>query len=71
MPWLKKREPREKWVTAFPIIGFLIGIGIAAFLIWDGVRSVAQHKYCEVYSDNFTSWNSDVWTKEVEVGGYG
>jgi hypothetical protein len=22
-PWLDKKDPREKWVTAFPIIGFV------------------------------------------------
>lgn len=71
LPWLNKKDPRAKWVTAFPIIGFIIGTMIAAFLVWDGVRSVAVHKYCEVFSDDFASWNPDVWTKEVEVGGYG
>ncbi|KAI8934716.1 hypothetical protein NX059_008405 [Plenodomus lindquistii] len=70
-PWLDKKDPRAKWVTAFPIIGFLLGLGIAGVLIWDGVRTVAVHKYCEVLNENFSTWNPDIWTKEVEVGGYG
>ncbi|KAL6710851.1 hypothetical protein ACN47E_007908 [Coniothyrium glycines] len=71
-PWHnKKKDAREHWITAFPIIGLLLGLAIVGVLIWDGVRSVPMHKYCEVYSDNFTSWNSNVWTKEVEVGGFG
>lgn len=70
-PWLEKKDPREKWLTIFPLIGFLLGLGITGLLIWQGIRSVAVHNYCEVFSDNFTSWNSSLWTKEVEVGGFG
>jgi hypothetical protein len=71
MTWLKKKDPREKWMTIIPLIGILIGLGIAGVLVWDGVRSVAQHKYCEVLNDDFSSWNSNIWSKEVEVGGFG
>jgi hypothetical protein len=71
LDWLKKRDPREKWMTIIPLVGLLLGLGIAGVLVWDGIRSVAQHKYCEVLNDDFSSWNSNVWSKEVEVGGFG
>ncbi len=70
-PWLDKRDPKEKWVTIIPIIGILIGLGISGFLIWDGINSVVQHSYCLVLDDTFASFNADIWTKEVQVGGYG
>lgn len=71
-PWLEKSHPKEKWVTILPIIGILIGLGISGFLVWDGYRSVVQHQYCLVLDDDFSSGlDSNVWTKEVEVGGYG
>jgi hypothetical protein len=70
-PWLDNKHPREKWMTILPLVGLFIGLCITAVLVWDGVRSVAQHKYCEIFTDDFSSWNSSVWTKEVEVGGYG
>lgn len=70
-PWLDRKDPREKWVTIIPIAGLVLGIIITGILIWDGIRTVAVHKYCEVYTDDFSSWNDKVWTKEVEVGGYG
>ncbi|KAF2873258.1 concanavalin A-like lectin/glucanase domain-containing protein [Massariosphaeria phaeospora] len=70
-PYLRRKDPREFWVDAIPIIGFIIGLAICGLLIWDGVRRVAHHKYCEVLNDNFTSWDDKVWTKEVEVGGFG
>jgi hypothetical protein len=70
-PWLDRKDPKEKWVTIIPLVGLFLGFCIVGVLVWDGYRSVVQHSYCEVLNDDFTSWNSKVWTKEVEVGGYG
>lgn len=54
------------------MIGLLAGIAIAGFLIWDGIHSVVQHNYKLVFSDDFSNgFNTDVWTKEAEVGGFG
>jgi hypothetical protein len=31
-----------------------------------------NHKYCEIFNEDFSNGlNSEVWTKEVEVGGFG
>ncbi len=59
-------------MTILPVIGIVIGLGISAFLVWDGIRSVVHHRYCEVLSEDFSAGlRSDVWTKEVQVGGFG
>jgi hypothetical protein len=70
-PWLEKKDPREKWVTIIPLVGIFIGLCVTGVLIWDGIRSVAMHNYCEVLNEEFNSWNSKIWTKEVQVGGFG
>ncbi|KAI0162050.1 concanavalin A-like lectin/glucanase domain-containing protein [Xylariaceae sp. FL1272] len=70
-PWLDKPDPKEKWVTILPIIGIAVGLAISAFLVYDGVSSVVQHKYCLVLEDTFSTFNTDIWTKEVQVGGFG
>lgn len=71
-PWLGKPDPKEKWVTILPILGIVIGLGISGFLVWDGIRSVVKHKYCPVLDENWSGgFNSDIWTKEVQVGGFG
>lgn len=70
-PWLNKKHPRQIWVTVFPLAGLALGLVVTGILIWDGLRTVAQHKYCEIMNDNFTSWNDSLWTKEVELGGFG
>lgn len=69
---MSKVDPKEKWVTIIPLVGLAIGFAIAGFLIYDGVASVVHHKYCPVMSDDFSSgFNTDIWTKESEVGGFG
>lgn len=70
-PWMDKVDPKEKWVTIIPLIGLAIGFAIAGFLIYDGISSVVHHKYCPVMSDDFSTFNTDIWTKESEVGGFG
>jgi hypothetical protein len=71
-PWLTKRDPKEKWVTLLPIIGLILGLGVCGVLIWDGIRSVIKHNYCLVLEDDFSGgFNTDKWTKEVQVNGFG
>lgn len=71
-PWTKIKDPREKWVTIIPLIGLAVGLAIAGFLVWDGLQSVVNHKYCPVYMEDFSGGlNAKIWTKEAEVGGFG
>ncbi len=71
-PWRAKVDPKEKWVTIIPLLGLLIGFGIAGFLVYDGLSSVVHHKYCPVLSDDFSEGlNTNIWTQEAEVGGFG
>lgn len=71
-PWLEKKDPREKWNTIIPIIGMIIGLALAGFMIYEGLQTVTDHVYCPVLDENFANGlDSKVWTKEVEVGGFG
>lgn len=71
-PWLDKKDPREKWVWIIPLIGMFIGLSLAALLIYDGLKAVINHEYCPVLDEDFSrGFNTDVWTKEAEVGGFG
>ncbi|KAK0284527.1 hypothetical protein LTR35_000863 [Friedmanniomyces endolithicus] len=71
-PWLDRKDPKEKWVTIIPLIGIAIGLGLAGFLIYEGLQSVSNHVYCPVLTETFSEGlNNKVWTKEVELGGYG
>lgn len=71
-PWLEKTNPKEKWVSILPILAILFGLVGSGFLVWDGIRSVVKNKYCPVLDEDFSQGlNPNIWTKEVEVGGYG
>ncbi|KAF8428290.1 concanavalin A-like lectin/glucanase domain-containing protein [Tirmania nivea] len=71
-PWLEKKDPWEKWVTIIPLMGVVIGLGIAAFLVYNGINSVVNHKYCEVFVEDWSQgFREGIWTREVEVGGFG
>lgn len=71
-PWLEKKDPKEKWLWIIPLIGMVVGIGLACFLIYEGLQTVSNHVYCQVLDENFAGGlNPKVWTKEVEVGGFG
>jgi hypothetical protein len=71
-PWLDKKDPKEKWVTIIPLMGIAVGLAITALLIWDGLRSVVNHKYCPVLDEEWVNgFDEKIWTKEVELGGFG
>ncbi|EMC94585.1 glycoside hydrolase family 16 protein [Baudoinia panamericana UAMH 10762] len=72
-PWLGKKDPKEKWVTIIPLIGIFVGLALSGFLIYEGLQGVTNHVYCPVLDEDFSGadLNSKVWTREVEVGGYG
>ena len=71
-PWLNKKDPKEKWVTIIPLVGLALGFAIAGFLIYDGLRTVVHHQYCPILSEDWTQgFNTKIWTKEAEVGGFG
>jgi hypothetical protein len=71
-PWMDRKDPKEKWVTIIPLVGIFVGLALSGVLIWDGLRSVVNHNYCEILSEDFSNGlNSKIWTKEVEVGGFG
>lgn len=71
-PWLDRKDPKEKWVTIIPLIGIFLGLAVTGYLIYDGLSAVSNYKYCPVLDEDFSNGlNTQVWTKEVELGGYG
>jgi len=73
-PWMGKKNPKDKFVDWAPYVGMFVGVAAAGIIIWNGLRtSITNSKYCQVYLSDFGSGvlDSSIWTKEVEVGGFG
>ena len=72
-PWVNIKDPKRKWHTIIPIICVVLGFAIVAFEVYEGWNKVVNFDYCMVYEDDFSSGvlNEDIWTKEVQVGGFG
>lgn len=70
-PELRKKHPKEIWLTIIPIIGIVVGLGLVAFLTWLGINSVVNHKYCSVFYEDFShGLNPHIWEQEVHIGMY-
>ena len=71
-PWLKTKDRRKPWVTWIPCIGLLAGVALSSLLIFDGMRSISMPDYCQILDEDFSGgFNTKIWTKEAEVGGFG
>ena len=54
------------------VIGLFLGLVICGVLVWLGLRSVVNHKYCPVLMEDWSrGFDEKIWTREVEVGGFG
>lgn len=71
-PWKTKKDPKEKWVTIIPLIGLALGFALAGFLVYDGLSTIVHHTYKLVLDEDWSNgFNDAIWTKEVNVGGFG
>ena len=71
-PWLKEKNPRQAWLSWFPIIGILLGFGCTGVLVWDGLRQNTLPEYCQILDETFANgFDEKIWTREAETGGYG
>lgn len=75
-PWMdNKKEKRigTMWHWLFPLIGTIIGIGGAGVQIFFSSQKYSAFAMCPVLDEDFSSGvlNPDIWTHEVEVGGFG
>ena len=71
-PWKTKKDPKEKWVTIIPLIGLALGFALAGFLVYNGLSTIIHHTYDLVLDEDWSNgFNEAVWTKEVNIGGFG
>ncbi|KAI8855050.1 concanavalin A-like lectin/glucanase domain-containing protein [Chytridium lagenaria] len=69
----ERKRSAKKWLKRLPWIGIIPSLGVCGVIIWLAVKSVPNYKYCLVLQDDFNSdsINTDVWSHEVGLGGFG
>ncbi|KAH6656076.1 putative gram-negative bacteria binding protein [Truncatella angustata] len=71
-PWLERRDPRKIWDRIIFLAGTVLGLGIAAYIVYTGWISVDNPDYCLVFSDDFSNGvSTENWSYEQQVGGFG
>ena len=70
-PWKEEKDSREKWVTVIPLAGLALGLAVAAGLVVQGLFSIEHHKYNLVLDEAWATFDTNIWTKESNVGGFG
>lgn len=67
-----KKQPGERLLWIIPMIGLIWGLAFSGFIIYSSI-SGNSYNYCPVLNEDFSSGvlNPRIWTKEVEVGGFG
>jgi hypothetical protein len=72
-PWLEEEDRSKKWLLIIPLVGLATGLFLASMFIYKGFKAVTNHTYCDMFIENFNGMTLDesVWTKEVELGGFG
>ena len=75
-PWMENKKEKRIgtiWHWIFPLIGTIIGIGGAGVQIFFSSQKYGAFAMCPVLDEDFSSGvlNPDIWTHEVEVGGFG
>ncbi|CAF9941373.1 MAG: hypothetical protein ALECFALPRED_009087 [Alectoria fallacina] len=71
-PWKTTNDPRKKWVTIIPLIGLALGFAVAGYLVYNGLTTIVSHTYTLVLNEDWSNgFNTNVWTKEVNLGGFG
>lgn len=74
-PWLQKREPRARISWYLTVLMFFLGVLGAAAICFFGFRSVPvlpDSDLCLVMDEDFSNGlNSQYWTQDVELGGFG
>ena len=72
-PWLQKKRSGFRWAgTGATTIGLVAGLVIVGIMAWTGWQSYDTVDFCEYWEDDFSSGlNTDVWSREVQVNGFG
>ncbi|KAH8697859.1 putative gram-negative bacteria binding protein [Talaromyces proteolyticus] len=71
-PWLDDKRLKRTRMNNYIIYGFLVaGLAVSGYINYHATAEVPKHSYCLILDDTFSTLDTSVWTREVQVGGFG
>ncbi|EEA23630.1 hypothetical protein TMatcc_002506 [Talaromyces marneffei ATCC 18224] len=71
-PWVNDKRLKRIRVNNYIIWGFIVaGLAVSGYINYNATTQVHKHSYCLILDDDFSTLNTNVWTREVQVGGFG
>ncbi|KAF5554621.1 glycoside hydrolase family 16 [Fusarium mexicanum] len=70
-PWLKDWKREVNWDSIIFYSGLAIALCLSAFIAWNTVRVIPHNEYCLIMDDQFQKLDTDVWSHEVQMNGFG
>ncbi|KAF2430581.1 putative gram-negative bacteria binding protein [Tothia fuscella] len=71
-PWVSDpRMNRTRWNNWILRAFMFIGVALSAYICFSATQTVGKHSYCLVYQDDFKTLDTNVWTHEVQIDGFG
>ena len=71
-PWLDDPRMRNTRHNSWIVYGgILVGVLLSAYICYTRVSDIPQNEYCLILEDNFATLDTNIWTHEVQLDGYG
>lgn len=71
-PWLQSKSRKKlRYLNWIFCAGIVLGLAIIGVQVYFAYISITNFDYCEVLIDEFETFRGDIWTREVQVGGFG
>ncbi|KFY69175.1 hypothetical protein V496_00451 [Pseudogymnoascus sp. VKM F-4515 (FW-2607)] len=70
-PWLNSSKRGPNWDSIIFYTCVSIALSLGAYICYDAVRHVPKNEYCLVLEDTFSSLDSNTWSHEIQMNGFG
>ena len=71
-PWLDDPRMRKTRQNSWIVYGGVaLGVLLSAYICLTKIKSVTNHEYCLILDENFQTLDPNIWTREVQIDGYG
>ncbi|KAL6924110.1 hypothetical protein FSST1_001384 [Fusarium sambucinum] len=70
-PWLKEWKREINWDSIIFYTGVVIALCLSTFIAWNTVRKIPHNEYCLIVDDQFSKFDTNIWSHEIQMNGFG